>query len=62
MREETGANVEAPDRAEYERNIAADRAQLGEAAFEQARAEGHALSMEQAVAFAFEEAVEKLLI
>lgn len=55
LREETGADVEAPDRAEYERNLASARAQLGEEAFAKAWAEGRAMSMQEAVAYAFEE-------
>ena len=48
----TGQHVEAADRPDYERNLASLRAQLGEAAFEAAWAEGEAMTMEQAVELA----------
>jgi predicted ATPase/class 3 adenylate cyclase len=43
------------DRAEYERDVAAARAQLDEATFAAARAEGRAMTIEQAVAYALED-------
>jgi len=43
------------DRAEYHRNVASTRAQLGEAAFEAAWTEGRAMTLEQAIASAFTE-------
>jgi tetratricopeptide (TPR) repeat protein len=44
-----------PHRSRYERTVAAVRSQLGEEAFEEARAEGWAMTFEQAVAYALEE-------
>jgi hypothetical protein len=43
------------DRAEYERNVAAARAALGKEAFVAAWAEGRAMTLEQAVAYALNE-------
>jgi hypothetical protein len=40
------------DRDDYERDVALARAQLGEEAFTAAWAEGQAMSLEQAIAFA----------
>jgi hypothetical protein len=42
-------------RAEYERQIAAARSRLGDSAFAAAWAEGQAMSLEEAVAYAVEE-------
>jgi predicted ATPase len=53
--EATGARLIAADRAEYDHNVAVVRAQLDEAAFAAARAEGRAMATddwEQAVAYA----------
>jgi tetratricopeptide (TPR) repeat protein len=53
--EATGARLIAADRAEYDHNVAIVRAQLDEAAFAAARAEGRAMATddwEQAVAYA----------
>jgi len=44
-----------PNRSLYERTAAAVRSQLGESAFEEAWAEGQAMTFEQAVAYALEE-------
>ncbi|MBI4028349.1 MAG: hypothetical protein HY360_25415 [Verrucomicrobia bacterium] len=44
------------DRADYDRHIAAVRASLGEEAFAAAQAHGRALTMEQAIAYALENA------
>jgi hypothetical protein len=44
------AELDAIDRAEYERAIELARTQLGEAAWEEAYAEGRAMSLEQAIA------------
>ena len=41
-------------RADYERRVAAVRARLGEAAFATVWAEGRAMPVEQAIAFALE--------
>ena len=41
-----------PNRSLYERTRAAVRSRLGESAFEKARAEGQAMTFEQAVAYA----------
>jgi non-specific serine/threonine protein kinase len=50
-----GAVPQPGDRPEYERNIAAVRDHLDEAAYEAARAEGRAMSMQQAVRYALAE-------
>jgi non-specific serine/threonine protein kinase len=50
--ERRGALIDPNDLPELDRNMAFVRAQLGEAAFEQAWAEGQALTLEQAVAHA----------
>jgi hypothetical protein len=53
--EATGVRLIAADRAEYDRNVAAVRAQLDEAAFAAAWAEGRAMAAddwEQVVAYA----------
>jgi hypothetical protein len=47
-----------PDRSLYERAIAAARAELGEEVFGTARAEGRAMTFEQAVAYALSEVGE----
>ena len=44
-----------PDRSLYEDTVAQVRSQMGEEAFEAARAQGRALTFEQAVAYALEE-------
>jgi predicted ATPase/DNA-binding XRE family transcriptional regulator len=44
-----------PHRSRYERTAAAVRSQLGEEAFEEVRAEGRAMTFEQAVAYALED-------
>lgn len=44
-----------PNRSFYQRTVAAVRAQLGEEDFEEARAEGQAMTFEQAVAYALED-------
>jgi predicted ATPase/transcriptional regulator with XRE-family HTH domain len=50
-----GHALHALDRADYERTVAVVRAQLGEATFAVAWAAGHALTLEQAVAYALED-------
>src|SRR5262249_16793287 len=50
--ETVGAMEDPVDRAEYERGVAAARAQLDETAFKRAWAEGHAMGMEQAIEYA----------
>jgi tetratricopeptide (TPR) repeat protein len=52
LRAATGRVIWAHDRADYERCVAVARAGLGEAAFAAAWAEGRALSLEAAVAYA----------
>ncbi len=47
-------NYYQPDRSLYERTVSATRSRLGEAAFEEARAEGRKMDFEQAVAYALE--------
>ncbi len=56
--EEVGArvyNYYLPDRSLYERTAATVRSQLGDAAFEEARAEGREMTFEQAVAYALKD-------
>jgi hypothetical protein len=52
-------NIETPaspeDRTEYERDIVAAHAQLNEATWQAGWAEGRAMTMEQAIAYALEE-------
>jgi hypothetical protein len=48
-------NYYLPVRSFYERTVSATRSQLGDAAFEEAQAEGRAMTFEQAVAYAFED-------
>ena len=55
LRQIMGAPLPPSDRAEYERNVAAVRAQLGEEMFAAAWAEGRAMTMEQAVEYASRE-------
>ncbi len=52
LREAIGTPVPPVDRAEYERNVAAVRAQMDEKAFAAAWAEGRAMTLEQATAYA----------
>jgi len=52
--EAIGVRLDAFDRADYERNVATVRTQLGELAFAQAWAEGRAMTVEQAIAYALE--------
>ncbi|MDQ5852092.1 MAG: tetratricopeptide repeat protein, partial [Chloroflexota bacterium] len=56
LRERLGSPLYAAERAKYEEHVAAARAQLGEAAWEAAWAEGRAMPLEQAIAYALEEA------
>jgi non-specific serine/threonine protein kinase len=55
LREATAGVLPAWERADYERCVAAAREALGEAAFAAAWAEGRALSLDEAVAYALEE-------
>jgi predicted ATPase/class 3 adenylate cyclase len=50
-----GARLAPDDRAAYERDLAAVRAALGEAAFAAARAAGHTMTLERAVTCALED-------
>ncbi|HET7090142.1 MAG TPA: tetratricopeptide repeat protein [Anaerolineae bacterium] len=52
LRGAIGAPLPPADRAGHERDAAAVRAQLGKAAFDAASAEGRAMTMEQAIAYA----------
>ncbi len=45
-------NYYQPDRSLYELTVSATRSRLGEAAFEEARAEGRKMDFEQAVVYA----------
>jgi hypothetical protein len=53
-----GIHIDVGDRPDYEHALADLRAQLGDAAFEAAWAEGAALSQEEAVALALNEQEE----
>jgi predicted ATPase/DNA-binding CsgD family transcriptional regulator len=50
LREAIGTPVPPCERADHDRNVSALRATIGEKAFEKARAEGRALTLEQALA------------
>ncbi len=50
--EASGLRLDDFDRADYDRNVATVRTQLGESAFAAAWAEGRAMTLEQAVAYA----------
>jgi len=58
LRATTGMHVDVGDRPDYEHALASLRAQLGDAAFEAAWAEGEALSREQVWALALNEEAE----
>ena len=55
LREAIGAPLSPAERADYERQLAADRAHLDEAAWAAAWAEGRAMPLEQAIAFALDQ-------
>jgi predicted ATPase len=57
--EATGGGLAAADQAEYDRYLALAREQLDEVAFAAAWAEGRAMTMEQAVAYALEGAPQR---
>ena len=59
LREAIGVGVRALYRAEYDCGVAAARAGLGEEAFAAAWAEGRAMTLEEAVAYALEEEPEE---
>ena len=50
-----GLQLLPADLSLYERTVSATRSQLGDAAFEEAQAEGRAMTFEQAVAYALED-------
>jgi len=52
LREVVGVAIEPTDRADYDRNVDSARDMLGEKAFEVARADGRAMTQEQAVEYA----------
>ncbi len=54
----TGFLLDVADRAEFDRNLAAIRAQLDEAVFAAAWQEGRAMTLEQATAYALGEGAE----
>ena len=54
LRELVGTRLLPSERAGYERDLAAVRAELGEEAFAEDWAEGRAMSVEQAVAYALD--------
>ena len=51
----SGTLIDPSDRPEHDQNIAFVRAQLGDAAFEAAWAEGQAMSLDEAIAYALEQ-------
>lgn len=53
--EAIGIQLQPADRADYDHNMAATRGQLAEETFAEAWAEGQAMTMEQAIAYALEE-------
>jgi hypothetical protein len=55
LRGEIGSLLPLNEREEYDRNIAMVRTALGEEAFTAAWAEGRAMTMEQAIAYALSE-------
>src|SRR5437667_2425112 len=55
MLEAMGAVQDPVDRAEYEQGLAAARVQLDEEAFAKTWAEGRAMSMDQAIAYALDQ-------
>ena len=55
LREAISAPLAPADLADHERNLGHARAQLGEEAFEKARAEGRAMSMDEAIDYALAE-------
>ncbi len=54
MREEFGSDMTPMRRAHYERHIATARISLDEAAFQEARNQGRAMSMDQALKYVLE--------
>ena len=58
LREATGLGLQAADQFEIDRYVASARAQLDEATFEAAWAEGRAMTLEEAVAYALGEDAE----
>jgi non-specific serine/threonine protein kinase len=60
LRADFGSPLTPKDRPDYDRRVAAARAALGDdAAFDHARREGHALTLEQAIELALGETVEQ---
>jgi hypothetical protein len=55
LREALGTPMEPVLRAEYEREVAATRAALGEATFQTLFAEGRAMTLEQGVLYALQD-------
>jgi len=55
LEESTGLLLDPADRQDISRNVARVRAQLGDAAYNAAWAEGQAMSREEAFAYAMEE-------
>jgi hypothetical protein len=55
LREAIGSPMAPPDRPLVDRAVAAARRSLGEGAFSMAWAEGQAMTLEQAVAYALDE-------
>ncbi len=56
--ERSGAVLDEVDQAEHARDVAATRAQLDEATYAAAWAEGRAMTLEHAIAYALEEALD----
>jgi hypothetical protein len=60
LRAEVGSPLSPRDRPDYDRRVATARKALGDdAAFDRARQEGGALTLEQAIAIALDETVER---
>jgi non-specific serine/threonine protein kinase len=53
--EATGGVMESDDRIPYDRAVASARSKLGDKAFDQARQQGRAMSVESAIEYAMEE-------
>ena len=62
LREKTGKRAAPASRATYERAVDTARAQLGDAFFAAAWAEGQAMTLEQAIAYALEVAPDEIKV
>ena len=55
LREAIGVNIQAGDRPDYERSLAATRAKLDDATFDDLWGQGRVMSLDQAIAYALED-------